>query len=82
MELAKDWDRATTDAEREAAWREMLEIHADQVFAIGLLAEAPQPVVVSRRLRNVPEKAIWAWEPGAHFGIQRMDEFYFEDGES
>jgi peptide/nickel transport system substrate-binding protein len=82
MELAKDWDRATTDAEREAAWREMLEIHADQVFAIGLLAEAPQPVVVSRRLRDVPEKAIWAWEPGAHFGIQRMDEFYFEDGES
>jgi len=82
MELAKDWDRATTDAERDAVWREMLKIHADQVFAIGLLAEAPQPVVVSRRLRNVPEKAIWAWEPGAHFGIQRMDEFYFEDGES
>jgi peptide/nickel transport system substrate-binding protein len=59
----------------------MLKIHADQVYAIGLLAEAPQPVVVNKALRNVPEKAIWAWEPGAHFGVHRPDEFFFEGGE-
>ena len=64
---------------RRAIWQEMLDIHADQQFAIGILAEAPQPVVVSKRLRNVPEKAIWAFEPGSHFGIHRIDEFYFED---
>ncbi|KIC12578.1 peptide ABC transporter substrate-binding protein [Leisingera sp. ANG-M1] len=80
MELMQDWDRATTDEERSAAWREMLKIHADQVYAIGVVAGAPQPVVVSNRLRNVPKQATWAWDPGAHFGLYRPDEFFFEDG--
>jgi peptide/nickel transport system substrate-binding protein len=44
-----------------------------------LVSGAPQPVVVSKRLRNVPVKAIWAWEPGAHMGVHRMDEFFFAD---
>ncbi len=51
----------------------------EQTYAIGLLSEAPQPVVISKRLRNVPEKAIWAFEPGSHFGIHRIDEFFFDD---
>jgi peptide/nickel transport system substrate-binding protein len=80
MDLSLKWDRATTNKERSDIWRKMLKIHADQVYGVSVLAEAPQPVVVSNRLRNVPENAIWAWEPGAHFGIHRMDEFYFEDG--
>jgi len=79
MQLAWDWDHTTDPAAREAAWREMLAIHADQQFAIGILSEAPQPVVISKKLRNVPEEAIWAYDPGAHFGIHRVDEFYFED---
>jgi peptide/nickel transport system substrate-binding protein len=81
MELAHDWRIATTEAERIAAWKEMLKIHSEQVYGIGLVAEAPQPVVVSNRLRNVPERGIWAWDPGAHFGVHRMDEFFFEDGQ-
>jgi peptide/nickel transport system substrate-binding protein len=79
LELLKIWENATTDAERETAWREMLAIHADQLFGIGMLAEAPQPIVVSNRMRNVPQKALWAWEPGAHFGIHRPDEFFIAD---
>ncbi len=79
MELAHDWEIASTDEEREAAWKEMLKIHADQLYAIGILNGAPQPIVVSNRLRNVPEQAMWAWEPGAHFGIHRPDEFFFAD---
>lgn len=81
MELAHAWEEATTDGDRAAAWNEMLKIHADQVYGIGIVAGAPQPVVVSNRLRNVPKKGIWAWEPGAHFGIYRPDEFFFEGGE-
>ena len=56
----------------------MLAIHADQVFGIGIVAETPQPVVVSKDLRNVPKVALWTWNPGAHFGVHRTDEFYFE----
>ncbi|QDI76955.1 MULTISPECIES: ABC transporter substrate-binding protein [Leisingera] len=81
LALLQDWNMAATHEERAAAWREMLKIHADQVYAIGVVAAAPQPVVVSNRLRNVPEKAIWAWDPGAHFGVYHPDEFFFEGGE-
>jgi peptide/nickel transport system substrate-binding protein len=56
----------------------MLAIHADQVFGIGIVSQTPQPVVVSRQLRNVPEVGLWTWEPGAHFGVHHIDEFYFE----
>ena len=71
------WEKTADDTERAKIWRSMLAIHADQQYGIGILAEAPQPVVVSDSLRNVPEFGKWAWEPGAHFGIHRMDEFYF-----
>jgi peptide/nickel transport system substrate-binding protein len=79
MQLSWEWDHSEQENERDAIWHEMLEIHADQQFAIGILSEAPQPVVVSKRLRNVPESVKWAWDPGAHFGIHRIDEFYFDD---
>ena len=81
MDLSLEWDSATTDEQRAAIWREMLAIHADQQYGIGILAEAPQPVVVNKALRNVPEHGIWAWDPGAHFGVHRMDEFFFAPGE-
>ncbi len=79
MSLAHDWEIATTDEQRAAVWTEMLDIHADQLYAIGILNGAPQPIVVSNRLRNVPEQAMWAWEPGAHFGVHRPDEFFLVD---
>ncbi|MBO9448723.1 ABC transporter substrate-binding protein [Tropicibacter sp. R16_0] len=79
MELALDWDRADTDEQRAAAWTEMLDIHSEQLFGIGILAEAPQPIVVSNRMRNVPKKGLWAWDPGAHFGVHRPDEFFMAE---
>ena len=77
MDLAKAWDSAVSSEERMRIWKEMLAIHADQVYGIGILSGALQPIVVSRKLRNVPDTAIWAWEPGAQFGILRPDEFFF-----
>lgn len=79
MDLSYDWDHTTDSDRRSEIWREMLTIHADNQFGIGVLSQAPQPIVVSDQLRNVPERATWAWDPGAHFGIHRIDEFYYED---
>ena len=79
MLLANDWNHTDDPQMREDIWKRMLAIHAEQQFAIGVLAEAPQPVVVSNDLMNVPEHGIWAFDPGAHFGIHRIDEFYFKD---
>jgi len=75
--LFEQWSRATTQEERSSAWREMLAINADQVFAIGLVSSAPQPIVASNRLRNIPAEGVYAWEPGAHFGVYRLDEAFF-----
>ncbi len=77
MDLWHAWEVTLDPDERGKIWSEMLGIHADQQYGIGILAEAPQPVVVADALRNVPETGKWAWEPGAHFGIHRMDEFFF-----
>ncbi len=76
--LNERWLRATSKMEREAVWHSMLEIFADQVFTIGLVASVPQPVVVKESLRNVPQKGVYNWDPGAHFGIYRPDTFWFE----
>ncbi|UOA25863.1 putative ABC transporter-binding protein [Pseudosulfitobacter sp. DSM 107133] len=76
--LSAQWTAATDTATRSAIWREMLDIHASEQYGIGILSEAPQPVVVNNALRNVPEVATWAWDPGAHFGVHRIDEFWFD----
>lgn len=78
MDLFDRWSHAATADARADAWREMLAIHADQVFGIGLVSSAPQPVVVSSALRNLPAEAVFAWEPGAHFGVHRIDELFFD----
>ena len=79
LDLNRRWAETRDLSIRTRIWEEMLAIHADQQFGIGVLSEAPQPVVVSKRLRNVPELGKWAWDPGAHFGVHRVDEFYFAD---
>jgi peptide/nickel transport system substrate-binding protein len=80
LDLYGAWMRADTDAEKSEAWRGMLAIHADQVFAIGTVSRAPVPVVAASNLRNVPDEAIYAWDPGAHMGVHRIDEFFFAPG--
>ena len=78
LELYTDWANATDDDVRTAAWQEMLAIHADQQFSIGTVAGVRQPVVISKRLMNVPEEAVYAWHPGAIFGIYQPDTFWFQ----
>ncbi len=76
LALAREW-RAATASRRREIWRTMLAIHADQQFSIGIISQVRQPVVVSRRLRNVPKQAFYGWSPGALFGIYRPDQFWF-----
>ena len=75
IELYDAWLVSTSKAERERIWHEILEIHAEETIHIGLVSEVRQPVVV-KNLGNVPKEGIYGWDPGAHFGIHRMDEFF------
>lgn len=78
MELYYAWRQAIQRADRQRIWKRMLEIHADNVFTIGIVSGVPQPIVVHKRLKNVPAEAIYSWDPGAHFGLYRPDQFYFD----
>ncbi|MSO93479.1 MAG: ABC transporter substrate-binding protein [Rhodospirillales bacterium] len=77
MSLYESWIAAKDRESRADIWHRMLAVHADEVFTIGLVSGVPQPVVVNKRMRNVPEKGVYNWDPGAHFGIYRPDTFWF-----
>lgn len=79
-DLMREWTYAPSRDVRVAVWHEMLEIFTDQVFTIGTVANVPQPVVVDDHLRNVPVKAMYGWDPGAHFGMYKPDSFWFDEG--
>lgn len=79
LDLNMAWIVAPDRATRASIWHEMLNLYTDQVFSIGIIAEVPQPVVVSRRLRNIPLDGLWNWDPGSHFGLHRLDLAYFAD---
>jgi peptide/nickel transport system substrate-binding protein len=77
-DLFHAWERAVGRAQREKIWHRMLEIHADQVFTIGVVAGVPQPVVIKQSLKNLPEKGLYNWDPGAFFGIYHPDCLWFD----
>lgn len=74
--LYRRWFAADDLASRTEIWKKMLQVNADQLFTIGIVAGVLQPVVVSNRLRNVPAEGIYNWDPGAFFGIYHMDTFW------
>jgi len=76
LTLAQEWRIAAPQRRREI-WQTMLAIHADQLFTIGTVSRVRQPVVVSKRLHNVPTEAFYSWSPGALFGIYHPDQFWF-----
>ena len=78
LNLNAAWETATTHNEREEIWHRMLQIHADQVFTLGVIAGVPQPVVFKKSLRNLPEEGLYNWDPGAFFGLYHLDSLWFE----
>jgi len=78
LELYDAWIAAESRAEKVTAWNEILDIHAEEIYTIGIVAEVPQPIVVADTLRNVPEQGIYNWDPGAQFGMYRPERFWFD----
>ena len=76
LDLNDQWRTAAGTAERERIWHRMLDIHADQLYSIGIVCCTRQPVVVSNRLHGVPDEGIYSWDPGAYFGIYLPDTFW------
>ena len=75
MALKEEWGHAPDDAAREAVWHKILTLWTDQVFTIGIVSGVEQLVVVSNKLKNVPEHATYNFDPGAYFGVYRAGYF-------
>ena len=78
MELYKAWMSTADDADQARIWREMLTNHAENQWSIGTVAGALQPLIVKNGLMNVPNRAVYSWEPTSLLGVYRMDEFYWD----
>ncbi|MDX7950618.1 ABC transporter substrate-binding protein [Lichenihabitans sp. Uapishka_5] len=78
LDLLKQWRMAKHGDEKQSVWEQMLSINAQQVFTIGILNGTQQPVVVDQDLRNVPEKALFSFEPSSFFGLYMPDTFWYD----
>jgi peptide/nickel transport system substrate-binding protein len=67
-----------SQAERAEAARKLAETQAEYLWYIGTVAMAPHPVMVSNRLKNVPEKGIWDWR-STYLGAYRSQQFYIDE---
>jgi peptide/nickel transport system substrate-binding protein len=77
-DLYKDWRKAADSQARADIWHRMLSLYTSQVFSIGIVNATKQPIVISAKLRNVPDKAIFSFDPTCYFGIYGMDTFWFD----
>ena len=64
-ELIGWWEtlrRTTDEDERIAMGKKILRSQAENLWALGVIGLGPHPVVVSRKLRNVPLQGYWGWD--------------------
>ncbi|WP_426417747.1 ABC transporter substrate-binding protein [Aestuariirhabdus sp. LZHN29] len=77
--LVETWEHSRSRQQRWDVWQEMLRIYSNQVFSIGTVTGIMQPIVVSNRLKNVPNQGWYSWEPGSYFGVYNPDTFWVQD---
>ncbi|MDQ2634889.1 MAG: ABC transporter substrate-binding protein [Pseudomonadota bacterium] len=78
VDLYKQWLASEDTETRYKIWEEILNIHAEQVFSIGIVTSTLVPVVVSNKLHNVPAEGISSFDPYGYFGVYQMDSFWME----
>ncbi len=77
--LLNQWGNTTMFEEREAIWHQMLSLYTQQVFSIGLINSTLQPILRSAKLQNVPEQALYGFDPTSFLGIYMPDCFWLEE---
>ena len=77
-ELGEEFKRTTTDEENIRIGKEIMRLQAENLWTIGTIAMLPHPVIVSNRVKNVPEKGLWGysniWGWPAHPETYYIDE--------
>ncbi len=80
MALLGEWQQSRDDEARTRIWQQMLEIYTDSVFSIGTVNSTLQPIVVSKKIRNMPKEEVYSFQPGSYFGVFMVDTFWFKRG--
>ena len=80
VRLLDAWRQSTSSEMRAGIWDKMLALRADQVFSIGTINGALQPIVRSSRLRNIPEEALFGFIPTSYLGAYLPDTFFYAEG--
>jgi peptide/nickel transport system substrate-binding protein len=75
--LYRGWLGASDRAEATQVWSQMLQLYSENLWSIGTVAGELQPIVANKKMRNVPDKALYSWEPTSLMGIYRIEEFYY-----
>lgn len=79
LALYKEW-KATVEIDRRVGiWHRILTIWGEQVFTIGTVNQTLQPVVRHADLRNMPQKALFGYDPTAYLGVYMPDTFWFDN---
>ncbi|QPC87920.1 ABC transporter substrate-binding protein [Mesorhizobium sp. NBSH29] len=79
VRLVGQWKQSPNTMERAKVWQQMLALYTDQVFTIGLVNATLQPILASAHLRNVPDKALYGFDPTSYFGVYMPDTFWLGD---
>jgi peptide/nickel transport system substrate-binding protein len=79
VRLLGEWKAARSTDERKQVWAKMLDLYTDHVFSIGIVNQTQQPVLRSTRLQNVPETALFGFDPTCYFGVYKPDTFWLEE---
>ncbi len=76
LALLMRWRRSIEFKERTEVWLAMLALYTDQVFSIGIVNATLQPVLSTARMRNMPDTALWGFDPTCYFGVYMPDTFW------
>ncbi|MDO9524181.1 MAG: ABC transporter substrate-binding protein [Gemmobacter sp.] len=79
VDLMTKWRESRTTEERQSIWARMLQINAEQVFTIGTVNATPQPLLRANWLRNMPENALYGYDPSSYLGVYMPDTFWKAD---
>ncbi|XOV84904.1 MAG: ABC transporter substrate-binding protein [bacterium] len=60
--IADEFVTTMDSAHRVQLGKQILATNAEQLWTIGTVGLAPQPIVVSERLKNVVDEGLWGWD--------------------
>lgn len=79
LEDFRNWRRAETFEQRSEIWHRMLALYTDQVFSIGTVNSTLQPIVRTRSLKNLPNEALYGFDPTSYLGVYLPDTFWYDE---